>query len=222
MARRYKKSSRMSQKQYRARLKKYNQYLETTTDESPKSFRVWNSNYRTKAFYRREYKIYKERFEKRQASSRYGFRLTRSGEEVTPYNFRDFVEQYKVERNTLQMEVEEGERERVGSVVNELINDQAYELSSRKAAAVADYLIREERQFLVEKKLITTKTDEEGNSYDVVKRKNLELLIRQGRFVREEVGLWSEIKDVYAFLTGQGMSAAEAKKQIGQTYFKSK
>ena len=116
-----------------------------------------------------------------------------------------------------------GERERIGSVITEMINDQAYELSSRKAKAVADYLIREERQMLIDKKLLIPDgaVNEEGEPIDFVKKKNLELLIRQGQFIKEEVGLWDEIKDYYRILTGQGFSAEEARDEIGLTYFDS-
>ena len=114
-----------------------------------------------------------------------------------------------------------GERTRVGSVITEMINDQAYELSRAKARAVADYLIREERQTLVNKKLIGLKTLDTGETIEVVKRRRLELLIRQGEFVQNEVGLWDEIKQYYQTLIDGGASSSDAKKQIGMTYFKS-
>lgn len=220
MARRYRKSRTVAQRQYRARLSKYEKYRAETLD--PKSFKEWNAPYREKKFLRREYKLYLEKFGKRKTSSRYGFRLTKQGEEVTPYTFIDFKNTYLVTRNTLELEVEAGERDRIGSVITEMVNDQAYELSSAKARGVANYLLKEEKQFLIKKGLIVTKTDEEGKEVEFIKRKNLELLIRQGQFVREEVGLWDEIKDVYAHLTGIGLTAKEAKAQIGQQYFDSK
>ena len=222
MARRYRKSRKVSQRQYRARLSKYEQYKAKTLD--PVSFKEWNAPYRQNKFLRKEYKIYKERFEKRRSSARYGFRLTTTGEEVAPYqDFQTFKNQYLLTRNTLKEEVNMGERERIGSVITEMINDQAYELSSRKAKAVADYLIREERQMLIDKKLLIPDgaVNEEGEPIDFVKKKNLELLIRQGQFIKEEVGLWDEIKDYYRILTGQGFSAEEARDEIGLTYFDS-
>ena len=222
MARRYRKSRKVSQRQYRARLSKYEQYKAKTLD--PVSFKEWNAPYRQNKFLRKEYKIYKERFEKRKTSARYGFRLTEKGEEVMPYqDFQTFKNQYLLTRNTLKEEVDMGERERIGSVITEMINDQAYELSSRKARAVADYLIREERQMLIDKKLLIPEgaVNEKGEPIDFVKKKNLELLIRQGQFVKEEVGLWDEIKDYYRILTGQGFTAEEARDEIGLTYFDS-
>lgn len=220
MARRYRKSRRVSQRQYRARLAKYEKYKASSLD--PVSFKEWNEPYRQSQFLKKEYKIYLERFTKRKASARYGFRLTEEGEETQAYNYRDFKEQYLLTRNTLKEEVEMGERERVGSVVTEMINDQAYELSSAKARAVANYLLREERPMLIEKGYLRVETNEAGEEVDIVKKRNLALLIRQGQFVEEEVGLWDEIKDYYKVLTNQGFTAKEAKSQIGQTYFNSK
>ena len=220
MARRYRKSRRVSQRQYRARKAKYEQYKARSLD--PVSFREWNAPYRQTQFLKKEYKIYLERFNKRKASAKYGFRLTEEGEETQAYSYRDFKEQYLLTRNTLKEEVDMGERERVGSVVTEMINDQAYELSSAKARAVANYLLREERPMLIEKGYLRVETNEAGEQIDVIKKRNLALLIRQGQFVEEEVGLWDEIKDYYKVLTNQGFTAQEAKEQIGQQYFDSK
>ena len=220
MARRYRKSRRVSQRQYRARKAKYEQYKARSLD--PVSFREWNAPYRQTQFLKKEYKIYLERFNRRKSSARYGFRLTEEGEETQAYSYRDFKEQYLLTRNTLKEEVEMGERERVGSVVTEMINDQAYELSSAKARAVANYLLREERPMLIEKGYLRVETNEAGEQIDVIKKRNLALLIRQGQFVEEEVGLWDEIKDYYKVLTNQGFTAQEAKEQIGQQYFDSK
>lgn len=219
MAIRYRKSRRVSQRQYRARKAKYEQYKARSLD--PVSFREWNAPYRQTQFLKKEYKIYLERFNKRKSSARYGFRLTEEGEETQAYDFRDFKEQYLLTRNTLKEEVEMGEREKVGSVVTEMINDQAYELSRAKSSAVADYLLREERQMLIDKGLLKVEINEEGKPVDIVKKRNLALLIRQGQFVEEEVGLWDEIKDYYKVLTNQGFTAQEAKKNIGLTYFNS-
>lgn len=224
MAKRYRKSRTVSQRQYRARLAKYEKYLAKTDSLEPKSFKEWNAPYRYKQFMKKEYKLYKEKFKKREESARYGFRLTSTGQKVEAYkDLEKFINAYELKRNTLVEEVEMGERERVGSVITELINDQAYELSDPKARGVADYLIREERQMLIEKGLVipTGEFDENGKEIDIVKKRNLKLLIRQGQFVREEVGLWDEIKDVYKYLTGEGMTSYEAKKTIGQQYFNS-
>lgn len=221
MARRYKRKTRAeSQRDYRARRALYEKYKESTL--STKTFKEWNEPYRKQQFLKKEFKLYQKKFKTRKKSARFGFRLTEEGGEVEAYNFRDFKNQYELTRNTLEKEVEMGERERIGSVITEMINDQAYELSSAKARAVANYLLREERPMLIEKGFLRVETNEAGEQIDVVKKRNLALLIRQGQFIEEEVGLWDEIKDYYKVLTGQGFTAQEAKEQIGQTYFDSK
>ena len=55
MARRYRKSRRVSQRQYRARKAKYELYKAKTLD--PVSFREWNEPYRQTQFLKKEYKI---------------------------------------------------------------------------------------------------------------------------------------------------------------------
>lgn len=221
MARRFRIGRSESQRQYRDRLAKYEAYKAKTLD--PLSFKEWNAPYRKNKFLRREYRIYKAMFKERKKSSTFGFRKTDEGGEIKPYDFDEFKENYLVERNTLSKEVKMGERKRIGSVLTELINDQAYEISSRKAAAIAKYLISEERNFLIQKKIIVPESimDESGEMKDYIKMKRLTLLIRQGDFVREDIGLWDEIKERYRWLIGEGMTSQEAKEQIGITYFNS-
>lgn len=220
MAKRYKKSRTISQRQYRARLAKYEEYRASTLE--PKSFREWNAPYRERAFLRREFNLYKKRFDKRKSSARYGFRLSKEGGEVKRYDFEQFKQRYFVTRNDLEAEVEMGERKRIGSVVTEMINDQAYELSRPKSEAIAKYLLKEERPLLIEKGILRVEMGEDGKPIDIVKRRNLALLIRQGQFVEEDVGLWDEIKEVYRWLTDeQGLNSYDARDKIGLTYFES-
>lgn len=218
MARRYKKSRKVSQRQYRARRKAYSAYVARYggSDVDIKSFSEWNAKYREKKFLQKEFKIYKERFQKRLESSRVPFY-----DEEEIQSFQVFKDVYIRKRNDLILDVAEGDRERVGSVVNEIIDDQIYELSSPKAMAVADYLLREEREILAEKGILRTTTDEEGRIQDVIKRRKLLQLVRQGDFVKEEIGLWDEISVYYKTLVEGGYSAKKAREKIGQTYFHS-
>ena len=218
MARRYKKSRKVSQRQYRARRKAYSAYVARYegSDTDIKSFSEWNAKYREKKFLQKEFKIYKERFQKRLESSRVPFY-----DENEIQSFQVFKDVYIRKRNDLILDVAEGDRERVGSVVNEIIDDQVYELSSPKARAVSDYLLREERDILAEKGILRVETDEEGKIQDVVKRRKLLQLVRQGDFVKEEIGLWDEISNYYQSLLANGYKSTEAKKVIGQTYFRS-
>lgn len=218
MARRYKKSRKVSQRQYRARRKAYSAYVARYegSDVDIKSFSEWNAKYREKKFLQKEFKIYKERFQKRLESSRVPFY-----DEEEIQSFQVFKDVYIRKRNDLILDVAEGDRERVGSVVNEIIDDQVYELSSPKARAISDYLLREERDILAEKGILRTETDEEGKIQDIVKRRKLLQLVRQGDFVKEEIGLWDEISNYYQSLLANGYKSTEAKKVIGQTYFRS-
>ena len=218
MARRYKKSRKVSQRQYRARRKAYSAYVARYegSDVDIKSFSEWNAKYREKKFLQKEFKIYKERFQKRLESSRVPFY-----DEEEIQSFQVFKDVYIRKRNDLILDVAEGDRERVGSVVNEIIDDQVYELSSPKARAISDYLLREERDILAEKGILRVETDEEGRIQDVVKRRKLLQLVRQGDFVKEEIGLWDEISNYYQSLLANGYKSTEAKKVIGQTYFRS-
>lgn len=221
MARRYRKSRRLSQRQYRARLAKYEEHRAKTGDSA--SFREWNATYRQTKFLRKEFKLYSEMFDKRQKSARYGFRTTEEGKPIEKYDFREFKQYYYVTRNSLKEEVQMGERSRIGSVITEMVNDQAYELSAAKANAVANYLIRNEREFLIEKGIIVPDAieTEDGRLEDLIKSRNLRLLVRQGSFIKEEVGLWEEISQYYQTLIDGGMTAKEAKRQIGVSYFNS-
>ena len=218
MVRRYKKSRKVSQRQYRARRKAYSAYVARYegSDVDIKSFSEWNAKYREKKFLQKEFKIYKERFQKRLESSRVPFY-----DEEEIQSFQVFKDVYLRKRNDLILDVAEGDRERVGSVVNEIIDDQVYELSSPKARAISDYLLREERGILAEKGILRVETDEEGRIQDVVKRRKLLQLVRQGDFVKEEIGLWDEISNYYQSLLANGYKSTEAKKVIGQTYFRS-
>ena len=82
-------------------------------------------------------------------------------------------------------------------------------------------MLREERDILAEKGILRVETDEEGRIQDVVKRRKLLQLVRQGDFVKEEIGLWDEISNYYQSLLANGYKSTEAKKVIGQTYFRS-
>lgn len=214
----YKKSPKQSQKQYRARRKAYSDYLANYqgSEEDIKSFSEWNAKYRRDSFLKKEYRIYKVRFRDRQERSTIAFHdpnmLT---------SFSTFKDIYLRKRNDLVQDVKEGSRERIGSVVNEIIEDQIYELSSPKALAISDYLLREERDILAERGILRVTTDEEGKIQDVVKRRKLLQLVRQGDFIKEEIGLWDEISNYYYQLLDNGYKSTDAKKIIGQTFFRS-
>ena len=224
MAKRYRRKPiprTLRQKQYRERLRKYEEYKARTLE--PDSFKEWNAPYREKRFLRREYKHYSDLYDARAKSARYGLRDDRGGNPSKKYTYDDFKQYYLKTRNSLKQEVEMGERERVGSVITEMVNDQVYELSAKKAKVLADYLLENEREALIEKGIIIPNAieGENGELVDLVKSRNLRLLIRQGSFIREDIGLWDDIKAYYKQLIANGKTTEEAKAQIGITYFKS-
>lgn len=217
------KSRRASQRQYRARLAKYEKWK--TISNEDKTFKEWNAQYRQNKFLRKQFKLYQEKYDERLESSTFGFRTdVRKGgfrPEAKIENFRTFKDAYLQKRNDLQEEVESGERERIGSVINRIIDDQAYEISRPKSRAIAKYLLEEERDLLISKGFITTSINELGQTVEKVKAKRLELLIRKGEFVREEVGLWDMIEADYEDYKAMGLKASEIKHLIGEIYFDS-
>ena len=217
------KSRKLSQKQYRARLAKYEKWKATSNED--KTFKEWNARYRQNKFLRKQFKLYQKKYDERLESSTFGFRTdVRKGgfrPEAKIENFKTFKEAYLQKRNDLQEEVYSGERERVGSVINRIIDDQAYEISRSKAKAISKYLLEEERELLISKGLITTSINEMGQEVEKVKAKRLELLIRKGEFVREEVGLWDMIRDDYEQYKAMGLKTTEIRDLIGETYFDS-
>ena len=217
------KSRRVSQRQYRARLAKYEKWKSSSLED--KSFKEWNASYRQNKFLRRQFKLYQKKYDERLESSTFGFRtdVRKNGfrPEAKIENFKTFKEAYLQKRNDLQEEVDLGERERVGSVINRIIDDQAYEISRKKAKAISKYLLSEERELLISKGFITFTVDENGKQIENVKAKRLELLIRKGEFVREEVGLWDMIKADYEDYKAMGLKTSEIRDLIGETYFDS-
>ena len=57
--------------------------------------------------------------------------------------------------------------------------------------------------------------------YKIIKPKNLELLVREGSFLREEIGFWDMTSDLYHKLRDQGYTPQKAREEVGKTYFNS-
>ena len=65
-------------------------------------------------------------------------------------------------------------------------------------------------------------TDEQGIERINLKKKiELFMKIRQGEFLREEVGLWDLISDFRVTMFKKGMTKEEVRKAVGQTFFNS-
>ena len=150
--------------------------------------------------------------------------------------YRDWKTVHQEKINDLKMDIKEGKRKTVGNVNREIVSDQAYELSSKQAYVLGEYLLENESELLEEMGLVYRYTDEEGvERTNLKKRIDLFMKIRQGEFIKEDIGLWDMIND----FRGQyfAMSKAEQnklvekwkaktfeealKKEVGQTFFNS-
>lgn len=150
--------------------------------------------------------------------------------------FRDYKSVRAEKINDLKYDIKEGKRKSVGNVNREIVSDQAYELSSRQADVLGEYLLENEYDYLEEMDLVYKYVDEEGQErVNLKKRIDLMMKIRQGQFIGEDIGLWDMINDFrtqYFALNKDeqqklikkwnARSFAEAvKKEVGQAFFKS-
>ena len=136
--------------------------------------------------------------------------------------FRDWKTVHAEKINDLKLDIKEGKRKTVGNVNREIVSDQAYELSSRQADVLGEYLLENEYDYLEEMDLVYKYTDEQGQE-------------RQGEFIKEDIGLWDMINDFraqyFAFSKdeqaklmkkwGVDTYAKAVKKEVGQTFFNS-
>lgn len=139
-----------------------------------------------------------------------------------PLTYRDFKTVRAEKINDLKLDIKEGKRKTVGDVNREIVSDQAYELSSRQADVLGEYLLENEEDLLEEMDLVYRYTDEEGiERTNLKKRIDLMMKIRQGEFLREDVGLWELISDFRASMFKKGMTKEDVRKAVGQTFFNS-
>ncbi len=137
--------------------------------------------------------------------------------------YRDWKTVHAEKINDLKMDIKEGKRKSIGNVNREIVSDQAYELSSRQADVLGEYLLENEAETLEEMNLVYKYTDEEGTErINLKKRIELMMKIRQGEFLREDVGLWDMISDFRLSMFKKGLTKEEVKKAVGQTFFNSK
>ena len=136
--------------------------------------------------------------------------------------YRDWKTVHQEKINDLKLDIKEGKRKTVGNVNREIVSDQAYELSSRQADVLGEYLLENESDLLEEMDLVYKYVDEEGNVRTNLKKKiDLFMKIRQGEFLREDVGLWDIISDFRLQMFKKGMTKDEVRRAIGQTFFNS-
>ena len=184
--------------------------------KASKAKRVAQKKYR-KA--RRQYNDYLDQFEARKENfeSR-GLDFF----DPVPLTFRDYRTVHAEKLNDLKQDIKEGKRKTVGNVNREIVSDQAYELSSRQADVLGEYLLENEPELLEEMDLVYKYTDESGvERLNLKKKIDLFMKIRQGEFLREDVGIWDMISDFRLEMFKKGMNKEEVRRAVGQTFFNS-
>ena len=168
---------------------------------------------------RRQYENYLEQFEARKETFE-----SRGLDFYDPValTYRDWKTVHAEKINDLKLDIKEGKRKSIGNVNREIVSDQAYELSSRQADVLGEYLLENEPEMLEEMGLIYKYSDEEGEErINLKKRIELMMKIRQGEFLREDVGLWDMISDFRLSMFKKGLTKEEVRKAVGQTFFNS-
>ena len=168
---------------------------------------------------RKQYENYLEQFEARKANFE-----ARGLDFYDPnaLTYRDWKTVHAEKINDLKLDIKEGKRKTIGNVNREIVSDQAYELSSRQADVLGEYLLENEADLLEKMDLIYKYTDEEGiERLNLKKRIDLFMKIRQGEFLREDIGLWDMINDFRVNLKAKGLDREEIRKMVGQTFFNS-
>lgn len=139
-----------------------------------------------------------------------------------PLTFRDYRTVHAEKLNDLKQDIKEGKRKTVGNVNREIVSDQAYELSSRQADVLGEYLLENEPELLEEMDLVYKYTDESGvERLNLKKKIDLFMKIRQGEFLKEDVGIWDMISDFRLEMFKKGMNKEEVRRAVGQTFFNS-
>ena len=131
---------------------------------------------------------------------------------LTPYEskhltYSDWKYIYSEELNDRIKEVEKGERKSLGNINAKIISDQVYELSEKQAYSIFDYmktLSEEERQQI-------------GFNYKNINRAIMK--IREGRFVREDLGLWDAIRERRKELSELGYKKSDVAAIVSNEFF---
>ena len=182
---------------------------------------------------RKQYNDYLRQFESRKANFK-----SRGLDFYDPIalTYRDWKTVHAEKRNDLLLDIKEGKRKSIGNTNREIVSDQAYELSFRQANVIGEYLLENERDILEDLGLAYKYVDEEGIERINLKNKiDLFMKIRQGEFLREDIGLWDMISDFREqyFNASKAQQNALIKKwgaktykeavakEVGQTFFNS-
>lgn len=155
---------------------------------------------RKNAVARRKYKRLRAQFEdyKRKYFARESMLAERGlgmADEDGVLSFKAYKSVRAEKINDLKFDIKEGRRKYIGDINREIVSDQAYELSPRKAEVLLDYFVENEPEILDELGIPYFKYfDESGNEKINLKNKiELMIKIRQGDFVKYEIGWWDAI-----------------------------
>ena len=172
--------------------------------------------------YRRQKKQYQDYLKQFESRKEIFYERGLDFYDPTALTFRDWKTVHAEKINDLKLDIKEGKRKTVGNVNREIVSDQAYELSSRQADVLGEYILENEKSLLEEMDLTYKYIDEEGvERINLKKRIELMMKIRQGEFLREDVGLWDMIIDFRVSMFKKGMTKEEVRKAVGQTFFNS-
>lgn len=150
----------------------------------------------------KRYAAYKKAYEKREAM------LAEKG--YTMYDQikltkTEYKEMYQAVLNDRKKEVKSGKRQSIGNINEVIVSMQAYELSEKSAYAIFDFL--------------ETKKDELDIEYDTKNINDLIMKIRQGEWLREDVGIWDMIRDYRRDLFDKGLTKEEVRHAVSRTFF---
>lgn len=131
---------------------------------------------------------------------------------IEPYedkalSYRDYKYIYSEERNDRIKEVDKGQRKSLGDINKKIVSDQVYELSEKQAYAIFDYmktLSPEERK---------------GIKFNYKNINRAITKLREGKFVREELGLWDAIRERRKDLFEAGYSKNEVASIVSNEFF---
>ena len=124
-----------------------------------------------------------------------------------PLTYREYVEIYAEEKNDRMKEIEKGERKSLGNINSKIISDQVYELSEKQAYAIFDYM-----KTLPEEERKSLKFNYKNINTAIMK-------IREGGFVRDDLGLWDLIKARRKELFEMGKKKAEVAEIVSNEFF---
>ena len=124
-----------------------------------------------------------------------------------PLKYRDYKEIYTEEQNDRIKEIEKGERRSLGNINAKIISDQVYELSEKQAYSIFDYM----------KTLSEEERAKIGFNYKNINTAIMK--IREGRFVKEDLGLWEKIKLRRQELFQEGYKKADVAAIVSNEFF---